>query len=223
MRNLIAAGLVGIAVSAGGCATEYRTTAGLIRLDPSVNVPPTRGLVWSCPSDRGPDPNKNYPNCDGAPLPLSPAQAEAERAARQKHEQDMMAARAEGEHAGARSCPQAKVLSNEKRVDFTTDSSELSPAAKDTLKEVADNAKTDPKVTEIRITGTTDNTGSKQLNDSLSEARATAVKQYLEQEGVPESKIQTHALGESAPVASNETPDGRALNRSAQVIVIAHK
>lgn len=223
MRNLVAAGLVGIAVSAGGCASGYVTTAGLIRLDPGVNVPPTRGLVWSCPSDKGPDPAKAYPNCEGLPLPPSPAQADAERAARTKAQADMMAARAEGERIGARQCPSGKVLSLEKRVDFSTDSSELSDASKDTLKDVADSVKTDPKVTEIRITGAADSTGTTAKNEALSQERAAVVKDYLEQEGVPPVKIQTQAVGDSAPVASNDTTDGRALNRSAAVIVIANK
>jgi outer membrane protein OmpA-like peptidoglycan-associated protein len=154
---------------------------------------------------------------------------DAERAARMKAENDMMRAKAEAraeasaQGAPQKACPEGKILSMEKRVDFTTDSSELSSASKDTLNEVAENVKSDPKVSEVRITGTTDNTGTKAVNDPLSEQRATVVKDYLEQQGVPEAKIQTHALGENAPVASNDTADGRALNRSAQVIVIANK
>jgi hypothetical protein len=71
----------------------------------------------------------------------------------------------------------------------------------------------------LEIEGYTDNTGSEELNQALSERRAMAVRDFLVQQGVTVSSITVRGLGESEPVASNDTAVGRQLNRRVEMIV----
>jgi outer membrane protein OmpA-like peptidoglycan-associated protein len=61
--------------------------------------------------------------------------------------------------------------------------------------------------------GHTDNQGNKAKNKQLSADRAEAVKNFLVEKGISESRITTSGMGDSKPVASNKTPEGRAQNR----------
>jgi outer membrane protein OmpA-like peptidoglycan-associated protein len=71
----------------------------------------------------------------------------------------------------------------------------------------------------IVIEGHTDDRGSDASNQQLSQKRADAVRQYLESRGVPAERMRAIGRGETNPVASNETPEGRANNRRVEVIV----
>ena len=72
----------------------------------------------------------------------------------------------------------------------------------------------------VRITGHTDNTGDTATNLRLGQSRADVIKNYLLGRGVPVSQIITISRGETQPVASNETENGRAKNRRAEVQII---
>jgi outer membrane protein OmpA-like peptidoglycan-associated protein len=63
------------------------------------------------------------------------------------------------------------------------------------------------------IEGHTDSQGADSSNQTLSERRAAAVKEYLVGSGVASDRLETKGLGESAPVADNATPEGMATNR----------
>lgn len=67
------------------------------------------------------------------------------------------------------------------------------------------------------ITGHTDNTGSEQTNMTVGLKRANATKSLLNTVGIPLDKIKTSSEGESNPAADNATPEGRTLNRRAEV------
>jgi OOP family OmpA-OmpF porin len=69
----------------------------------------------------------------------------------------------------------------------------------------------------VDVSGHTDWIGTDAYNQALSERRANTVKDYLVQKGVDASHIRTFAYGESQPVAPNTTPEGRALNRRAEI------
>jgi outer membrane protein OmpA-like peptidoglycan-associated protein len=69
----------------------------------------------------------------------------------------------------------------------------------------------------IEIQGHTDNTGSPEYNKELSEKRANAVKEYLVAQGLEAAKISIQGLGETQPVASNDTEEGRAQNRRVEI------
>jgi outer membrane protein OmpA-like peptidoglycan-associated protein len=68
--------------------------------------------------------------------------------------------------------------------------------------------------------GHTDSIGTEAYNQKLSVRRANAVKDYLVKGGIAPSRIQTEGFGESQPVASNDTPQGRAQNRRVELRVL---
>lgn len=73
---------------------------------------------------------------------------------------------------------------------------------------------------QIRIEGHTDNIGSMEYNIGLSQKRAQAVKNYLVGKGINESRISTVGFGFKKPIAPNNTEEGRALNRRAEIVPI---
>lgn len=72
----------------------------------------------------------------------------------------------------------------------------------------------------IRIEGHTDNIGSMEYNIDLSQKRAQAVKNYLVGKGINESRISIMGFGYKRPIAPNDTDEGRALNRRAEIVPI---
>lgn len=73
----------------------------------------------------------------------------------------------------------------------------------------------------IVVAGHTDNTGNTQLNQTLSLKRAEAVRDWMRDTGdVPESCFAVQGYGESRPVATNDTPEGRALNRRVEISLV---
>ena len=65
----------------------------------------------------------------------------------------------------------------------------------------------------VEIGGHTDDRGSDDANQALSEARATAIVAFMAERGVPEAGLRAVGYGESQPIADNETAEGRAENR----------
>lgn len=73
----------------------------------------------------------------------------------------------------------------------------------------------------IVVSGHTDNTGNPQLNQTLSLKRAEAVRDWMRDTGdVPESCFAVQGYGKSRPIATNDTPDGRALNRRVEISLV---
>lgn len=103
--------------------------------------------------------------------------------------------------------------------NFAFDSATLSPAAQELLAEDVAELKEDTTL-KIRIEGYTDSIGSEAYNLSLSENRAASVKGYLVDQGIDGDRILTIGFGEQYPVASNETEEGRAKNRRAEIKII---
>ena len=85
------------------------------------------------------------------------------------------------------------------------------------LMKVVDIMETFPEAT-FEIVGHTDNIGNKDKNMILSSDRATSVKNFLVEKGINESRMTTKGLGDTKPVASNKTPEGRAQNRRIEFI-----
>lgn len=99
---------------------------------------------------------------------------------------------------------------------FDTGKSDLKPAAKTNISKLAEILKKYPENV-ITVKGYTDSQGSEAINKSLSEKRATAVKDYLAQGGVPAGTLSTVGMGKDNPVADNTTPDGRSKNRRVEI------
>lgn len=105
---------------------------------------------------------------------------------------------------------------------FNVDSYVLSEASKSNL---SDLSKTLQKYedTNILVEGHTDSTGTDQHNKTLSEQRATAVADFLKSYGVQGSRLTTNGYGETQPVASNTTAEGRQQNRRVDIAIFANK
>ena len=103
---------------------------------------------------------------------------------------------------------------------FTTGSSTLSAEARARLNSLA-NTLTQHPGTRIQIQGFTDSTGSEKVNLALSVARAEAVSGYLVAQGVAASRIDTAGYGATRAIASNDTPEGRRMNRRVEVQIRA--
>ena len=97
-------------------------------------------------------------------------------------------------------------------VNFDFDKATIRPDAKSVLDEAVRTLAEEPNVL-VSVEGHTDSVGSDAYNEKLSERRADAVADYLAGAGVARRRLSTVGLGESKPVASNETEDGRAQNR----------
>ncbi|NNL84720.1 MAG: OmpA family protein, partial [Myxococcales bacterium] len=101
-------------------------------------------------------------------------------------------------------------------VNFDFDRAEIRPDARIVLDEAASQL-SQCKVGAITVAGHTDSTGPEAYNQGLSERRASSVADYLASQGVSRSRLQPVGYGESQPVASNGTRDGRALNRRVEL------
>jgi outer membrane protein OmpA-like peptidoglycan-associated protein len=103
---------------------------------------------------------------------------------------------------------------------FDFDSSVVKGAARSNLTDLANSLRDYPD-TEVLIVGHTDSQGSDSYNQGLSERRSVAAKQFLVSQGVPSDRIRTEGLGESEPVASNDSEAGRSQNRRVEVAIFA--
>ena len=68
------------------------------------------------------------------------------------------------------------------------------------------------------IEGHTDNQGRKEINQPLSEQRASAVKSWLTGKGISEARLKTKGWGDAKPIDTNDAPEGRANNRRVEFI-----
>lgn len=97
-------------------------------------------------------------------------------------------------------------------INFKTGSDSLNRTSFKTLNDIAQSMKNFPQVT-IQVIGYTDNTGSEATNKTLSSKRAEAVVNYLVNQGVSSTQLQPLGMGTANPVGSNNTAQGRLLNR----------
>ena len=104
---------------------------------------------------------------------------------------------------------------------FDVNSAELQPVAKQNIEDLSRVLNKYPD-TNVLIEGDTDNTGTEEYNQKLSERRAQAVADYHKLMGVAGSRISTVGLGETNPIASNETEAGRQQNRRVEIAIFAN-
>ena len=104
-------------------------------------------------------------------------------------------------------------------VNFDFDKSEIRPDASVILEEAASILSGKPDV-QVRIEGHTDATGPEAYNQGLSERRADSVRTYLVEHGIAEAQLTSVGFGESNPISTNDTREGRALNRRVELQVL---
>ncbi len=101
---------------------------------------------------------------------------------------------------------------------FAVDSAAVRPDLTRDIKTVASSLLKYPQ-SRIEVIGHTDNTGSAAYNMDLSQRRASSVAMILRDSGVPSGRVVAIGRGEDQPIASNLTPEGRALNRRVEIII----
>lgn len=105
---------------------------------------------------------------------------------------------------------------------FAYDSSVLQPNAKTNIYKLADILNKYPD-SNILIAGHTDSDGTEQYNQSLSERRAQAVSDYTKLQGVNPSRLSVIGIGEMEPVSTNESVEGKQLNRRVEIAIFANE
>jgi outer membrane protein OmpA-like peptidoglycan-associated protein len=106
-----------------------------------------------------------------------------------------------------------------RNVFFSTASYDLLPASNAELDKLVKLLKSNPAL-RIELGGHTDNVGNDAANQKLSEQRASAVRDFVVENGIDAARITAKGYGETSPVAPNDTEAGRALNRRTEVKVL---
>ncbi len=101
-------------------------------------------------------------------------------------------------------------------VNFELGKAVLLPVSRDILEEVARSLVANPQV-RVEVAGHTDSTGSRALNERLSQARAESVKAFLVENGVSADAMEVNGYASTQPVATNKTASGRAQNRRVEL------
>jgi len=110
------------------------------------------------------------------------------------------------------------ILNMPGNVTFATNSADINANFYPVLRSVGLVLKEFDK-TLVDVGGHTDSTGGLQYNQELSERRAGSVKAYLVSQGVNDMRFMVRGYGPNAPVASNETPEGRQANRRVEIVL----
>ena len=104
-------------------------------------------------------------------------------------------------------------------INFAYNSADVQPQFRQTLDRVS-SVLGQYDETYVDVYGHTDSTGSDAYNQTLSERRAISVADYLSGHGVQAARIATRGFGETQPIASNDTEDGRAANRRVEIKIV---
>lgn len=113
--------------------------------------------------------------------------------------------------------PRKEPINISERAGFDFDQAVLKAEDKQRLDAAVAQLKTMPEDATIQVTGYTDSVGSEKYNQELSMRRAQAAQEYLVSNGVDQKRIVLSGMGESNPIASNDTAEGRAQNRRVEV------
>ncbi len=164
-------------------------------------------------------------------LAAAAAQADADRARKQAEDAERARQQAEAEKSDLRkqlldqlnsvlqtSDTARGLIVNMSDVLFDTGKYTLKPAAREKLAKISGIVLAHPGL-KLGVEGHTDNVGSEEYNQLLSEQRAAGVLEFLVQQGLPESSVTSHGFGMTQPVATNDTPEGRAKNRRVELVV----
>ena len=107
-------------------------------------------------------------------------------------------------------------------IEFQSGSTVLAPGGKDKLEAVVEFLNNQTEV-QVDVFGHTDSQGRDAFNQTLSEGRARSVMDYLVSRGIDAGRLSSKGFGETQPIASNETADGRAQNRRVELLLRTKK
>ncbi len=113
-----------------------------------------------------------------------------------------------------------KSINIRRNINFATGSDEINPNSFPILEEVADVLIRNPHVKVVEVQGHTDDRGGRQMNQTLSEKRALAVRLWLIDHGIDESRLTSNGFGPDRPKVPNITAAGRARNRRVEFIIM---
>jgi len=110
------------------------------------------------------------------------------------------------------------LIANMSDVLFRSGSFELAPGARERLAKVSGIILAYPSL-HVSVEGHTDSVGGDDYNQTLSERRAQAVRDYFVQQGIASGSVEAHGYGKTAPIASNDTAEGRQQNRRVELVL----
>lgn len=155
----------------------------------------------------------------GCPPPAAPVDSDSDGV---PNDQDRCPGTLTGTTVDALGCPRppavppapARLILHD--VTFATGSATLTPAAQLSLRATATSLLAQPAA-RLEVAGYTDDTGSRSVNERVSQARAESVRAFLMAAGVPSDRLTARGYGPADPVASNATAGGRELNRRVEL------
>ena len=159
------------------------------------------------------------------------AQADAERARKLAEDADRARQQAEAEKGDLRkrlldqlnsvlqtSDSARGLIVNMSDVLFDTAKYTLKPAAREKLAKISGIVLAHPGLS-LKVEGHTNSVGSDEYNQLLSEQRASSVRDFLVQQGVPDHSVTSRGFGKTQPAATNDTAEGRSKNRRVELVV----
>jgi OOP family OmpA-OmpF porin len=199
MKNSLIAKLTAAAALVGAATAYAGVTPNLV----DSSGAPVRDSQGACVQTSGIDHPDCMPKKVEPPKPAAPAPKPVEAP------KPVVAAKPAPQPVKAAITIQAEAL-------FDFDKSVLKPEGKKSIDEAIAKMKS-VDVEMVIATGHTDSVGTDAYNQKLSERRATTVKEYMVSQGISAAKITTLGKGETQPVATNKTAEGRAKNRRVDI------
>jgi OOP family OmpA-OmpF porin len=123
--------------------------------------------------------------------------------------------------AAKNGCPRVRVANRQilflDRIEFDYDAATLRETSTPILQQIAHVLSENPQITSLRIEGHSDDRGTRRRNLELSEARAQAVLHRLAELGIDARRLVAEGVGPDRPIESNDTDEGRQLNRRVEL------
>jgi OOP family OmpA-OmpF porin len=111
-----------------------------------------------------------------------------------------------------------KIVIREK-IQFDLNKATIKPESHGLLDEIVGVFKENPHIKKVSIEGHTDNQGADAYNQKLSDQRAKSVLEYLSSKGIEAKRLTAKGFGETKPIATNDTEDGKEQNRRVEFLI----